>query len=267
MRIINKVKPDAVIGTGGFASGPLMYVAQKKGIPTIIQEQNSFPGITNKLLASKAKKICVAYDNLEKFFPKEAIIKTGNPVRETIAQANWKSSNNSELNLLVLGGSLGARSINNAMKEIYKDLLVQEISITWQCGSLYYDQLSKEIVSDKGLELTAFIKDMQQAYQTADIIISRAGAGTISELCIVGKPVILIPSPNVAEDHQTKNALAISNSDAAITLPEKNIDQLKDILIDLSQDEAKRQALSVNIKKLAKPHATEDIVNEILKVI
>ena len=264
-KLVNKVKPDAVIGTGGFASGPLMYVAQNKGIPTFIQEQNSFPGITNKLLAKKAKKICVAYDGLERFFPKPSIVKTGNPVRETIANINSTSTeSNKSLNLLVLGGSLGARSINNQMQSIYKSLLDQDINITWQCGALYYDKLKTEITEHTNLELTDFISDMPAAYYKADIIISRAGAGTISELCIVGKPVILIPSPNVAEDHQTKNANAISDKNAAIALPEKEIENLETILLDLFSDDTQRKQLSNNRKHLANPNATKDIVNEII---
>lgn len=263
-RLVNKVKPDAVIGTGGFASGPLMYAAQSKGIPTFIQEQNSFPGITNKLLAKKAKKICVAYDGLERFFPKSSIAKTGNPVREAIAKINSETIEKESLNLLVLGGSLGARSVNNEVKAIYESLLEHNINITWQCGALYYDNLKSEVDKHDNLELTDFISDMSAAYTKADIIISRAGAGTISELCIVGKPVILIPSPNVAEDHQTKNANAISDNHAAIALPEKEIEKLEMLLLDLFKDTSKRQELSKNIKRLAKPNATKEIVNEII---
>jgi UDP-N-acetylglucosamine--N-acetylmuramyl-(pentapeptide) pyrophosphoryl-undecaprenol N-acetylglucosamine transferase len=264
-RLVNKVKPDAVIGTGGFASGPLMYVAQNKGIPTFIQEQNSFPGITNKLLAKKAEKICVAYDGLERFFPKPSIVKTGNPVREAIAKINSEiSENEKSLNLLVLGGSLGARSVNNEIKAIHQSLLENNINITWQCGALYFENLKTEVAQHNNLELTDFISDMPAAYNKADIIISRAGAGTISELCIVGKPVILIPSPNVAEDHQTKNANAISDNHAAIALPEKEIGKLETLLLDLFKDTTKRQELSKNIKSLAKPNATKEIVNEII---
>ena len=263
-RLVNKVKPDAVIGTGGFASGPLMYVAQKKGIPTFIQEQNSFPGITNKLLAKKAKKICVAYDGLERFFPKPLIVKTGNPVREAIANISTPTEPSKSLNLLVLGGSLGARSVNNEIKSIYKSLLDNDINITWQCGALYFENLKTEVSKHHNLKLTDFISDMPAAYNQADLIISRAGAGTISELCIVGKPVILIPSPNVAEDHQTKNANAISDKNAAIALPEKEIGELKNTILALFKDDKQRQEFSKNIKRLAKPNATKDIVNEII---
>ena len=266
-QILSKHKPHAVIGTGGFASGPLMYVAQKKGIPTIIQEQNSYPGITNKLLAKKAAKICVAYNNLERFFPENSIIKTGNPVRENIANANWKTNTHKKLNVLVLGGSLGARSINNQIKNIYKDLLKAGLQLTWQCGALYFTELKKEVKPHEKLTLTAFIDDMALAYQNADVIISRAGAGTISELCLVGKPVILIPSPNVAEDHQTKNAKAISEQNAAILLAEKNIGELEEILSALAKDEKHRNELGKNIKALAKPNATQDIVNQIIAQI
>ncbi len=266
-QILSKHKPNAVIGTGGFASGPLMYVAQKKGIPTFIQEQNSYPGITNKLLAAKAAKICVAYNNLEKFFPKDKIVITGNPVRENIANADWNPTPHNKLNILVLGGSLGARSINNEIKNIYQSLLKANLELTWQCGALYFTELKKEVKPQNNLSLTAFIDDMALAYKNADIIISRAGAGTISELCLVGKPVILIPSPNVAEDHQTKNAKAISEQNAAILLAEKNIGDLGEVISALAKDETHRNQLGKNIKALAKPKATHNIVNEIMAVL
>lgn len=266
--LLRRVKPDAVIGTGGFASGPLMYAAQKKNIPTFIQEQNSFPGITNKLLAKDAKKICVAYEGLERFFPKDVIVQTGNPIREAIANLKPQPSKQEQpLRLLVLGGSLGARSINNALESIHENLLNAGIHITWQCGALYYKDLKQKIKPQTNLVLTDFIGEMSEAYGQADLIISRAGAGTISELCIVGKPVILIPSPNVAEDHQTKNALAVSEKDAAIALPEKDIEKLEAEILSLSKDKTRRETLGTNILKLAKPHATTDIVNEIMEAL
>lgn len=268
-RIIKKFQPDAVIGTGGFASGPLMHVAQKSGIPTIIQEQNSYPGITNKLLSKGAQAICVAYEKLERFFPKERIVHTGNPIRKEIIDgfSDIKEEKKNHIQLLILGGSLGAMSINNAMKDIYTDILDAGIHINWQCGKLYYAQLKTGIHSHENLQLNAFLTDMTKAYQDADIIVSRAGAGTISELCMVGKPAILIPSPNVAEDHQTKNAQAIANNDAAILLKETDIDQLKAHIISLAQNNDQRSQLSQALSKLAKPHATKEIIEQIKKVL
>ena len=264
--ILRKFKADAVIGTGGFASGPLMYVAQKKGIPTIIQEQNSFPGITNKLLAKGAKRICVAYDGLERWFPKDNIVLTGNPIRQNIVEAFEQAQHGAsspKINVLILGGSLGARSINLAMKNIHTSLVDHNMDINWQCGKLYYDQLSGEVDSHDNLKLNAFLDDMPKAYQEADIIVSRAGAGTISELCLVGKPCILIPSPNVAEDHQTKNAKAIADQNAAILLPESNIQELEKHILELAQNKDERERMGQAIAKLAKPHATTSIVEEI----
>ena len=209
-RIIKQFKPNVVIGTGGFASGPLLQAAGSAGIPTVVQEQNSFPGITNKLLSKKANAICVAYENLERFFPKEKIVLTGNPVRQDLIDIDSKRDeaiafyglDPNKKTLLVLGGSLGARRINQLIEKELQNILSQDVQIIWQCGKLYFEDYKK--YNQQNVRVVDFIERMDFVYAAADVIISRAGASSVSELCIVGKPVIFIPSPNVAEDHQTK---------------------------------------------------------------
>ena len=269
--IIKRFKPDAVIGTGGFASGAVVKVAGQMGIPTFIQEQNSYAGITNKMLAKNAHKICVAYDAMEQFFPKEKIVKTGNPIRDGLLNiAQYRSEGLSYFHLdserktlLVLGGSLGARRINQLIEQqlpLFEQLGVQ---VLWQCGKLYYEEYKK--YNSEQIRILAFIDRMELAYAAADVIISRAGASSVSELCIVGKPVIFIPSPNVAEDHQTKNARAIADKQAAILLRESELnEQFANTFSKLIADEAQQEALSAHIKALAQPNATKDIVNLIL---
>lgn len=272
--IVLKFKPDVVIGTGGFASGPILYIASLFGTPTLIQEQNSYPGITNKLLAKKAQKICVAYDGLETFFPKQKIIITGNPVRQDLLNFGNKDDaykalelNPKKKTLLVLGGSLGARRINQLVETQLPYFQKNQIQVIWQCGKLYYGDY-KNYEESPGVRVFAFVNRMDFVYAAADVIVSRAGASSVSELCIVGKPVIFVPSPNVAEDHQTKNALALSNKDAAIMISEKDLDQnFEPQFTELIQNKNVQQRLSDNIKKLAKKSATEDIVNEIEKLI
>jgi len=273
-RIVKKFKPNAVIGTGGFASGPLLRIASGKNIPCVLQEQNSYAGITNKLLASRVKKICVAYDNMEQFFPADKIVKTGNPVRKALVEMN--ADKNDALNffglksdkptLLILGGSLGARRINTLIKEqlpLFEELGMQVI---WQCGKLYYEEY-KSSQTDT-VKVFDFLNRMDFAFAATDIIISRAGAGSVSELSIVGKPVIFIPSPNVAEDHQTKNALAYSEKDAAILIREKDIDaNFKTVFTDLFNDKKKQLELGINIKKQALPNATKHIAEEVVKLL
>lgn len=272
--IVRNFKPTIAIGTGGFASGPTLYAAARKGIPTLIQEQNSYPGITNKLLSKKAKKVCVAYDRLERFFPKEKIIKTGNPVRQDLLNTSEKRAEalsffnlkKSQKTLLVLGGSLGARRVNQLIEEqlpLFEKLNVQ---VLWQCGKLYFEEY-KKYNELKHVQVFEFIKEMDFAYGAVDMIISRAGASSVSELCIVGKPVIFIPSPNVAEDHQTKNAKSIVDENAALMIAEKNLDGFKDLFVGLVLDENRQKELSINIKSLALPNATDSIVNEIEKLI
>ena len=273
-KIIKNFKPDVVIGTGGFASGAVLKVASMLGIPTVIQEQNSYPGITNKLLAKKANKICVAYENLESFFPKDKMILTGNPVRQDLINEASKSEavacfklDSNKKTLLVLGGSLGARRINQLIEKELHFLLSQNIQIIWQCGKLYLNNYSKYNEKDN-VQVVAFIDRMDLVYAAADVVISRSGASSVSELCIVGKPTIFIPSPNVAEDHQTKNAKAISDKNGAILIKETELEsQFETIFSDLNSNESKQVELSQNIKKLALPNATKQIADEIMKLV
>lgn len=274
-KIIKRFKPDAVIGTGGFASGPLLQMANSMNIPTVIQEQNSYPGITNKMLSKKANAICVAYENLERFFPKDKIVFTGNPVRQDLLDVENKRSEGisyfkldaNKKTLLVLGGSLGARRINQLIEKELDFLLDNGIQIFWQCGKLYYEDYKK--YNDKeNVQVVAFIDRMDLIYAAADFVISRAGASSVSELCLVGKPTIFIPSPNVAEDHQTKNAKAIVEKNGAILLKESELDAaFETTFSDLISNENKQKELSQNIKSLAKPNATKDIVEQIIKLI
>lgn len=273
--ILKKFKPDVVIGTGGFASGAVLKVASMLGIPTVIQEQNSYPGITNKLLAKKANSICVAYENLERFFPKEKLHFTGNPVRQDLMEVVSKKEeaiahfklDTSKKTLLILGGSLGARRINQLIEKELDFLLQLDFQIIWQCGKHYLNEYSK-YNEKENVEVTAFIDRMDLVYAAADVVISRSGASSVSELCIVGKPTIFIPSPNVSEDHQTKNAKAIVERGAAILIKESNLDdEFKIVFEAIVMDQGKLQNLTENIKKLAKPNATKAIVEEIKKVL
>jgi UDP-N-acetylglucosamine--N-acetylmuramyl-(pentapeptide) pyrophosphoryl-undecaprenol N-acetylglucosamine transferase len=273
--IIKRFKPDAVIGTGGFASGPLLHVAAAKGVPSLIQEQNSYPGITNKLLSKKANKICVAYDGLERFFPTEKIIKTGNPVRKDLLHVNKKREDalilfeldKDKKTLLVLGGSLGSRRINELVEKETDYFQTHNIQVIWQCGKLYFDQY-KIYGNTKNIQVHAFINNMACAYAAADIIISRAGASSVSELCIVGKPVIFIPSPNVAEDHQAKNAQAIVDQDAAIIIREPDLEvDFQNKFTQLIISKEKQKHLGDNIKKLALVNATSEIADEVEKLL
>ncbi|PQJ30935.1 undecaprenyldiphospho-muramoylpentapeptide beta-N-acetylglucosaminyltransferase [Nonlabens arenilitoris] len=272
-RIINKFKPTAAIGTGGYASGPLLQMASMKGVPCLIQEQNSYPGITNKLLSKKVQKICVASTGLDRFFPKEKIVLTGNPVRQDLLDIDSKREqalqhfnlDASKKTLLVLGGSLGARRINQLIDNQLGSIS-SDVQIIWQCGKFYYDQYKNRAIAT--VQIHAFISRMDLAYSAADFIISRAGAGTISELCIVGKPVIFIPSPNVAEDHQTKNALAVVEKGAGLLVKETDIDQnFNTIWKGLITDSGLQSNLSSQIKQLALPHATIGIVNQLESII
>ncbi len=273
-KIIKKFKPKVVIGTGGFASGPTLLVANLLGIPSLIQEQNSYPGITNKLAASKTNKICVAYDGMEKYFPADKIIKTGNPVRSdlidfesTKAEAlKFFNLNPAKKTLLVLGGSLGARVINLLVEKNLDFFKENNVQIIWQTGKLYFEEYKKYDLLD-GVQTYAFLNKMNFAYAASDFIISRAGASSISELCIVGKPTLFIPSPNVAEDHQTKNAKSIVNKNAALMISEKELDGFQDIFLSVLNNKSKQDSLSSNLLKLAQPNATKDIVNEIEKII
>ncbi|MFZ2285145.1 MAG: undecaprenyldiphospho-muramoylpentapeptide beta-N-acetylglucosaminyltransferase [Lutibacter sp.] len=273
-QIIKEFKPDIVIGTGGFASGPTLYVASSRKIKTLIQEQNSYPGITNKLLAKRVDKICVAYDGLERFFPLNKIVKTGNPVRQDLLEIEGKREEgikffnlkSDKKTLLIIGGSLGARALNNLIDKNIEWLVSKNLQVIWQTGKLYYDEF-KKYDSLEGVQTHAFLNRMDLTYAAADFIISRAGAGSISELCIVGKPVIFIPSPNVAEDHQTKNAMAVVDQNAALLLKESDLDKFPSLMETLLENHELQQVLSKNIKKLALPNATKAIVEEIVKLI
>ena len=268
--IIKEYKPDVVIGTGGFASGPTLFMANKKHIPTLIQEQNSFPGITNKLLAKNAQNICVAYGGLDKYFPQDKIIMTGNPVRQDILDISKKREDaikyfkldENKKTLVVLGGSLGARAINKIIEKNLQELLKNDLQIIWQTGKLYFDDYRK-YDQKEGVQTHAFIQKMDFLYAAADILISRAGAGTISELCLVGKPVIFIPSPNVAEDHQTKNAMAVKKNNAAIMIKEDELKGFSKEFNKLFEDEQLQKELSNNIKNMALPNATAKIADAV----
>ncbi|PKD16562.1 UDP-diphospho-muramoylpentapeptide beta-N-acetylglucosaminyltransferase [Salegentibacter salinarum] len=273
-RIIRDFKPDVVIGTGGFASGPLLKAANSKGIPSLIQEQNSFPGITNKLLAKEAGKICAAYEEVKRFFPAEKTIITGNPVRQDLlkidqnrekALAHFGLDKDKKV-VLVLGGSLGARRINQLVEANLERFKKENIQLIWQTGKLYYDEYKKY---NSGLVQThLFLNEMNLAYGAADVIISRAGAGTVSELSIVGKPVFFVPSPNVAEDHQAKNAMAVVKINAAMMLKENDLEEkFETEFFALMASDEKQKVLGENIKKLALPNATARIVDEVEKLI
>ncbi|WP_424493365.1 undecaprenyldiphospho-muramoylpentapeptide beta-N-acetylglucosaminyltransferase [Salinimicrobium sp. GXAS 041] len=274
-KILNRFKPDVVVGTGGFASGPLLQMANQNNIPTVVQEQNSLAGVTNKLLAKKANVICTAYPDMERFFPAEKTVLTGNPVRQdllSVPQKREEAISFFKLDpekkiLLVLGGSLGARKINELVHENLVEFERHNLQIIWQTGTLYFDEYRK--YNEAGnVKTYAFMNRMDLAYAGADVIISRAGAGTVSELCIVGKPVLFVPSPNVAEDHQTKNALALAQRDAAVVISEKDLDKkFREIFFPLLESEDKLYELGKNIQKMAKPYATSNIVDEIEKLI
>ena len=273
-KIIKSFQPDVAIGTGGYASAPLIKVASNKGIPCLIQEQNSHAGITNKWLSAKVKKICVAYDGMEHYFPSEKIKLTGNPVRQDLLDVSKKREeslsffklDSQKKTLLVLGGSLGARRINaliNSSLDFFSKLNLQ---IIWQCGSYYFESYKEK--GGVNVQIHAFLNRMDLAYAASDFIISRAGALSVSELCLVGKPVIYIPSPNVSEDHQTKNAKSISAKEAAVLIAEKDLEtQFEDEFSRLYNSEEIQLKLSKNCKALGKPNATKEIVEEIEKLL
>ncbi len=276
-RLIRKFKPDVVVGVGGYASGPTLEVASRLGIPTFIQEQNSFPGITNRLLAKKAKKIGVAYDRMDRFFPRDKLVITGNPVRKDLKVSNSlkaKATDHFSLQpdkpvILIVGGSLGARSLNLSMRK-NAGLLRQrvDIQVLWQCGKLYWEEYKDcETAQLPNVEIRAFLDAMDLAYSAADVIICRAGALTISELAIVGKPAILIPSPNVAEDHQTKNAKALADDKAALLIPDTAAETMIEKAIALCENEDTKASLSREIKKRAKPDADDHIADLILNLV
>ena len=273
-KIVKEFQPQLVVGVGGYASGPVLYAAQNKGIPTLLQEQNSYAGLTNKLLAKKAAKICVAYPDMERFFPKEKLKLTGNPVRKDLLDLAGKREQGIEVfglnpnrkTVFVLGGSLGARTLNQAMLKHMVDLEKEGYQVLWQSGKFYFKDM--EVALEKAglthIHLREFIREMDLAYAAADVIVSRAGALSVSELCLVGKPVIFIPSPNVAEDHQTKNANACVKQGAAVLLADADaVGKFKESIDDLLQHEDKAQSLATAIKKLAMPDAANALVQEL----
>ena len=277
-KIVNKFKPDIAVGFGGYASGPTLYAAQRKGIKTVLQEQNSFPGITNKFLAKRANKICVAYFGLDRFFQEEKIMMTGNPVRSdiwenTIEREHAYNHFNLDPNkktILLFGGSLGARTLNRAVRDSYQVVADnRNVQMIWQMGKLYEDEYMKvDAAKDYAIHPMTFIDRMDLAYQAADVIICRSGALSISELALVKKPVILVPSPNVAEDHQTKNAMALVSEGAAYLVKDADAkDQMLGTAMMLLGDENKQQELSANISKFAKPNAAKTIVEEIIELV
>jgi UDP-N-acetylglucosamine--N-acetylmuramyl-(pentapeptide) pyrophosphoryl-undecaprenol N-acetylglucosamine transferase len=274
-KIVRKFKPDVAIGTGGFASGPLLNMAAVKGVPSLIQEQNSYPGITNKILAKRVDKICVAYDGLERFFPSGKLIKTGNPIRQDLLTIDSKTNegkaffklNSAKKTLLILGGSLGSKRINELIEKELEFFQTQNVQVIWQCGKLYFEQY-KKYNNSEDVQVHAFLNNMDFAYAASDFVISRAGASSVSELCVVGKPVIFVPSPNVAEDHQTKNAMAIVDKDAALLIKESDLDiDFENRFSQLVSSKEKQKGLSENIKKLALVNATNDIADEVEKLL
>jgi UDP-N-acetylglucosamine--N-acetylmuramyl-(pentapeptide) pyrophosphoryl-undecaprenol N-acetylglucosamine transferase len=277
MKIIREFRPHAVVGVGGYASGPLLYAASLKGVPYLIQEQNSYAGITNKRLGKKARKICVAFDGMEQFFPADRIVKTGNPVRKESVDIKGKREQAfKEFNLspdkktiLVIGGSLGARTLNASVLADLHKIKAADVQVIWQTGKFYNEEVKVKMGNNisPNIKVLEFLQRMDLAYAAADVIISRAGAGTIAELCIVGKPVILVPSPNVAEDHQTKNAKALLKEDACEYVADrKAINDLIDAALLLLTDKKKQKILSDNISKLALSDADEVIAKEVIQI-
>ena len=277
-KIIRDFKPHAAVGVGGYASGPTLKTAGMMGIPTLIQEQNSYAGVTNKLLSKKAEKICVAYEGMERFFPADKIILTGNPVRQGLINSQIKREEAAKLfgldpdkkTILIIGGSLGARTINNCVMQALNKIKATDIQFIWQAGKIYIDEARKAVQAAgniPNLFTTDFISDMNAAYSIADLVISRAGAGSISEFCLLGKPVILVPSPNVAEDHQTKNALALVNKKAAIYIKDSEAtDKLIDQSIQTVSQPEVLADLSKNITKLAFKDSANIIADEVYKL-
>ena len=278
-RILRDFRPQVAVGVGGYASGPTLNVAESMGIPTLLQEQNSYAGVTNKLLAKKARKICVAYDGMSRFFPADKILFTGNPVRQNLLEGTVQKDDAvrsfglvpGKRTILVIGGSLGARTLNESILGNLPLVKQQNnVQFVWQTGK-YYSSAIKEELDRRGcpdnLKVMDFIADMKQAYAAADLVISRAGAGSISEFCLLGKPVILVPSPNVAEDHQTKNALALVQKNAALYVPDTEARRsLLPLAINTVADHEKLEALSRNIIQLARPNAASDIADEVIKL-
>ncbi len=278
-KIVKTFKPNVVIGVGGYASAPVLRAASSQGIPTLLQEQNSYAGVTNKMLGRKASTICVAYEGMDKFFPKERIVLTGNPCRQDLEITPEKvgegyaffNLDTSKKTILMLGGSLGARTLNNSIVRAFDSIKDENVQIIWQCGKYYYNEMKELENAGKipdNVKLYDFVSRMDLAYSIADLVISRAGAGSISEFSLLAKPVILVPSPNVAEDHQTQNAKALVRKNAAILIPDKNAEQdLFPQALRLVNNSEKLKELSSNIIKHAQHNSAERIVDEIAKLV
>jgi UDP-N-acetylglucosamine--N-acetylmuramyl-(pentapeptide) pyrophosphoryl-undecaprenol N-acetylglucosamine transferase len=281
-RLLRRFQPDAVIGTGGYASAPTLWMAQRMGIPTLVQEQNSYAGVTNRWVSKRAAAVCVAYDGMEQWFPAGITHKTGNPVRAAVAELAQHPVTPEQRNaaavrlgldplrpiLVVLGGSLGARAINQAVAQAWPQWTAEGIQVFWQCGGLYHESLRKQLPAEaKDVHLTAFVQDMPTLYQAADLVISRAGAGTLSELTCAGLPAFLVPSPNVAEDHQTHNARALENAGAAVLVPETQISTLSERVLEAFRQPDELARLRQNSLALALPRATEAIVEHIVQAL
>lgn len=268
-KIIRDFRPDVGVGVGGYASGAAMWAAAKMGIPILLQEQNGFAGVTNKILRNKAAKICVAYEGMERFFPADKIILTGNPVRQNLLNGR-KSKIETRNSLLIIGGSLGARTINEAIKAALPELAKSDIHVVWQTGKIYYEKCRaawEAAGSPKNIECLDFLSDMPDRYAQADLVISRAGASSISELCLLGKPAILVPSPNVAEDHQTHNALALVNKDAAVLVKDAEAaEKLIPTALELIQNEKRLEQLHTNVLKLAQTDSAKRIAEEVMSL-
>ena len=277
-KIVKDFKPDVVVGVGGYASGPLLKAATKLGVPALVQEQNSYPGITNKLLASKVQKLCVAYDNMDRFFPKEKIMLTGNPVRQDIKNLEAKRARGIEhfdldankKTVLVVGGSLGARTINHAIDAGIDEIAKNDIQLVWQTGKLYVDEAAKTVLpyTDQGIKTMPFISKMDYAYAVADVVVSRAGAMSVSELSIAAKPTIFVPLPSAAEDHQTKNAMALVNHNAALLVKDAEAqEKLIPKLLELVKDEQEQKKIANNVAKMAFNDSANIIADEVIKLI
>lgn len=276
-KLIRKFKPDVVIGVGGYASGPLLYAAASRKIPTLIQEQNSYAGLTNKMLAKRVDRICVAHGGMEKYFPAEKLVVTGNPVRKTILLREslrdeahrFFGLDPKKKTILIVGGSLGARSINEMILAGYEQLADSPYQVIWQTGGYYFEEMKERIPREsKNLVVKDFVREMNFAYALADVVISRAGALSIAELMLTGKASILVPSPNVAEDHQTINAMALVERDAAVLVKDsEGMEQLIPTVLDLIENEETKEKLSRNIRSMSHPDASKDIANEIIKLI
>jgi UDP-N-acetylglucosamine--N-acetylmuramyl-(pentapeptide) pyrophosphoryl-undecaprenol N-acetylglucosamine transferase len=273
-KLIEEFRPDAVVGVGGYASAPVLLAATSRAIPSLIQEQNSYAGLVNKLLAKRVNRICVAYDGMEKFFPADKLVLSGNPVRTEIASGNRAEAQRffgldpSKQTLLVIGGSLGARTLNQATAAALTRLYEAGIQLLWQTGKLYFPEAQQQADQANGLHALEFIQRMDLAYAAADVVISRAGALSVSELCLTGKASILVPSPNVAEDHQTKNALALVSKGAAVLITDEHAPaRLYDEALRLLADPERQQQLSARVRELARPDATVTIVDELMKLV